>query len=64
MCENCRILIQSARKIVPTGPINNTSALVQIMAWRRTGEKPLFEPIMTYFSDVYASLGLNELIYC
>ena len=31
---------------VPKGPINNTPALVQIMAWRRSGDKPLSEPIM------------------
>ena len=29
------------------GPINNKPALVQIMAWRRTGDKPLSEPVMT-----------------
>ena len=27
-------------KFVPKGPINNIPALVQIMAWRRPGEKP------------------------
>ena len=27
-------------------PINNISALVQIMAWRRPGDKPLSEPMM------------------
>ena len=32
-------------KITPNnGPINYTSALVQAMAWRRTGDKPLHEP--------------------
>ena len=33
-------------KIVPNGPINNILALVQIMAWRRPGDKPLSEPMM------------------
>ena len=28
------------------GPINNNQVLVQIMAWRRPGDKPLTEPIM------------------
>ena len=28
------------------GPINQIPALVQIMAWRRPGNKPLFEPMM------------------
>ena len=31
---------------VPKSPINNIPALVQIMAWRRPGDKPLSEPIM------------------
>ena len=33
-------------KFVPKGLINNMTALVQIMAWRRSGDKPLFEPMM------------------
>ena len=28
------------------GPINNIPALVQIMAWRRPGDKPLSEPMV------------------
>ena len=31
---------------VPQGLINNILALVQIMAWRRPGDKPLSEPMM------------------
>ena len=31
---------------VPKAPINNILALVQIMAWRRPGDKPLSEPMM------------------
>ena len=30
----------------PKGPIHNIPALVQIMAWRGPGEKPLSEPMM------------------
>ena len=30
----------------PRGPINNILALVQMMAWRRPGDKPLHEPVM------------------
>ena len=33
-------------KFVLKGPINNIPALVQIMAWRRPGYKPLSEPMM------------------
>ena len=28
-------------KFVPRSPIDNKAALVQVMAWRRTGDKPL-----------------------
>ena len=28
------------------GPINNSPTLIQIMAWRRSGDKPLSEPMM------------------
>ena len=33
-------------KFVPKGPIDNIPALVQIMAWRRPGDKPLSELMM------------------
>ena len=33
-------------KFVPKGQMNNILALVQIMAWRRPGDKPLSEPMM------------------
>ena len=44
--ENIWILIKISLKFVPKSPINNIPALVQIMAWRRSGDKPLSEPIM------------------
>ena len=44
--ENVRISIKISLKLVPEGLINNISALVLIMAWRRPGEKPLSEPMM------------------
>ena len=40
------ISIKISLKFVPSGPINNIPALVQIMAWRRPGDKPLSEPMM------------------
>ena len=40
------ILIKISRKFVPEGPIINIPALVQIMAWRRPGDKPLSEPMV------------------
>ena len=44
--KNVRIPINFSLKFVPKGPINNNPALVQIMAWRRSGDKPLSEPMM------------------
>ena len=44
--ENVIILAKISQKFVPKGPINNIPALVQIMAWRRPGAKPLYEPMM------------------
>ena len=38
--------IKISLKFIPKGPINNTPVLVQIMAWRRSGDKPLSEPMM------------------
>ena len=35
------------------GLFENESALVQVMAWRRTGVKPLPEPMLTQFTDAY-----------
>ena len=44
--ENVRIAIKISLKFVPQGAINNIPVLVQIMAWRRPGDKPLSEPMM------------------
>ena len=44
--ENVWIPIKMSLKIVPQGPINNILTLVQIMAWRRPGDKPLSGPMM------------------
>ena len=51
--EKCCIFIKKLLTFVPKGPINNNPVLVQIMAWRRIGDKPLSEPIMTQFTDAY-----------
>ena len=40
------ISIKISLKFAPMGPINNIPALVQIMAWRRPGDKPLSEAMM------------------
>ena len=41
-----KIKIKISLKFVPNGPISNIPALIQIMAWRRSGDKPLSEPMM------------------
>ena len=51
--ENDRIPIQISLKFVPSSPINQELALVQVMAWRRSGDKPLPEPMLTQFTDAY-----------
>ena len=51
--KNDSFLIQISLKFVPRGPIDNYPALLQIMAWRRTGDKPLPEPMLTQFTDAY-----------
>ena len=44
--ENVWISIKISLKFVPKGPINNIQVLVQIVAWRRPGAKPLSEPMV------------------
>ena len=44
--ENIWIWIEFSLRFVPNGPVNTIQALVQIMAWRRPGAKPWFEPMM------------------
>ena len=51
--ENDRIPIPTSLKFVPKSPIDNESTLVQVMAWRRTGDKPLLETMLTQFIDAY-----------
>ena len=51
--ENVGILIEVSLEFVPKGPIDNKSALVQVMACRRTGDMPLPEAMMTQFTGAY-----------
>ena len=53
MNEKFCILIQISLKFVPKGPIDNKAALVQVLACRQTGDKPLPEPMVTHFTDAY-----------
>ena len=51
--ENDKIPIQILFKLIPMSTINNKPALVKVMTWRQTGDKPLPEPILTQFLDAY-----------
>ena len=44
--KNVWILITISLKLVSKGPNDNIPALVQIMAWRRPGDKPLSEAMV------------------
>ena len=50
---NDRIPITISLKLIPRSPIYNKPALVQVMAWRRTGDKPLPEPMLTRSTVAY-----------
>ena len=57
--EKFYILIPISLKFVPEVPIDNESALVQVMVWGQTGTKPLPESMSSLFTD---ALGGDELI--
>ena len=50
------ILIGIYLKFVAKGPIDNNTVLVWIIAWRRKGDKPLSEPMLTRYTDAYMRL--------
>ena len=51
--ENVSFLTTNSQKFVPKGPIDNKWSLAQVKIWCRTGVKPLPEPKLTQFNDVY-----------
>ena len=51
--EKVQFFIQISLKLDPKSPTNNKSALVQMMALRWSGDKPLSEPMMGYFTDAH-----------
>ena len=48
-------------KYVPKDSIDNKSALVKVMVWCQTGNKPSPEPMLSQFTDEYMSSGLSGL---
>ena len=58
--ENGRSPIQISLEFVPSSPIDaDTPALVQVIAWCRTGDKPLPEAMLTQTEG----LGEDELLH-
>ena len=51
--ENDRIPIEISLKFIPRSPIDNEPAFVRVLAWRRRGDKPLPEPMLTQLTDAY-----------
>ena len=56
-------IIRISLKFVPKGPIDNKSALIQVMALHSIGNKPLPKPMLNEFTDVYVALRGDELTY-
>ena len=48
LIDDIWIAISISLKFVPKGQIDNIPALDQIMAWRRSGDKPLSDPMMIF----------------
>ena len=57
--EKFMISIQISLKLVSNGSIDNTSALFPVMAWRRTGDEPLPEPMLIQFIDAYMRYSMG-----
>ena len=51
--ENDTIPIRISLKFVPRSPFDNKPVLVGVMAWRRRGDRPLPQPMLTQFIDEY-----------
>ena len=51
MNEKFCVLIWISLKFVPKGPVDNKPALVYVIAWHRTGTKPLPQAILTQFTE-------------
>ena len=51
--ENEKIPIPFSLNFIPRSPIDDKPALVEVMAWRRKGDKPLPEPMLIQLIDAY-----------
>ena len=62
LSENVKILIQISLKYVSRSPIDNTPAMVYVMAWHQTSDKPFPGPMLTHFM-MHMAQGGDELIH-
>ena len=51
--EIYEIWLKISLRFVPKGPINNIPALIQVIAWRQPGNKPLSDSMMVKFINAY-----------
>ena len=58
--ENIWTPLKISLKIAPKDPINNIPALVEIMAWRRSGDKPLSQQMMVSL-PTHISISMRHL---
>ena len=63
MNENDRILIRISLKCITRSPIDSKPALVQVMARRQTGKKPVSELMLNPVNwHIYSALVGDELV--
>ena len=60
--ENLRIVNKISLKYACWYLIGKMSALFQIIAWHRAGDKPLCDQLKAKFTYTYASQGLSMLM--
>ena len=54
---NCVFLLEITRRFDPKDPLNNTSALIQVMDGGQPGNMTLFEPMMKQSTSFEISIG-------
>ena len=60
-----KIPIRISLKLVPRSPVGNKPALVQVMAWCRSGDRPLTGPMLTQFTYAFMSiLRFKQVFLC
>ena len=57
--KNLVFLFQASLKFVPESPIYNKSALLQIMAWHLTGNKPLPDMMTKFYNILWHQQATN-----